>query len=113
MEEGAAQGIARALQAHILLRRRQNNSAGRPGLGLPQFDTVSSRDAGVDALQAVESDEAQPFIFRIGANRDSGRVTLTDEFNDIAFLYSERVESIPAEPRNAASGVLGARIGHL
>jgi hypothetical protein len=50
---------------------------------------VAYADAGVAALQAVQTDDVQPLILRIGRQRQRGRRPLARDLDDVALAHAE------------------------
>ncbi len=112
-QQSAAQGLARALQANILLGRRHHDAGGWPDLGGADLDVVTARRPRVDALQPVEPDEVQALVLLVGADRNRGGVALADDLDDVALAQTELGQRRMPEPGDAAPRILGARIGDL
>ncbi len=111
--EAALQRIGRALQADIVLGRREHN-AGRGLAGrLVDLDEVARADAGVGALQAVEADDVEPIVLPIGADGAGSGRALADDLDDVAFLEAKFFHQLDGQAGDAASAVGRGQVGDL
>ena len=111
--EAALEATAIALQSEILLGRSEHDFLCWFRFDLANLDKVSRPDTGIGPLQAVESDKIQPLVFGIGQHRPGGGAPLAENFDDIALDQSQFAKIVPRQPGQAATAVLGPRIGDL
>ena len=105
--EAALQGVGRALQAEIPLRRGEDDALGRPRIGLAKLDEVARADLGIGALQAVEADDLEPLVLGIGADRARRRGALADELDDVALGEAQFGHDRARQPGDAAARIVG------
>src|SRR4028118_848832 len=67
--EAALQRLSRAVEPEILLGGREDDALGRLRLDLAEGDEIARADLGIGALEAVEADDVQHLVLRIGADR--------------------------------------------
>ena len=106
LEQRAAQHLAGADQAEVLLRGSELNATGGLRVGLLNGDMIANADARVAALQAIQPDHIQAFVFRIRWQCECGRGTLAGDFNDVAFVQTELLHGLLAQARRAGPHVL-------
>ena len=111
--EAALQRLARALEPQILLGRREHHPLRRLRHRAPDLDILSRADAGIGALEAVQPQDVQPLVLGIGQHRARGRRPLAHDLHHVALGEAERRHGRPAQPREAASRIIWAGIGHL
>ena len=112
-EEAALQGLGRALQADIVLRRCEDDPGRRLGLGLLDFDEVAGADPGIGALQAVEADDVEPLVVAIGADGAGGGQALAGDLDDVAFGQPHFGHQLDRQAGDPAAGIAGRQIGDL
>jgi hypothetical protein len=111
--EAALQGMGGAVQAQILLRRGEDDPLGGLGFGLADLDEIARADLGIGALQAVEADDLQPLVLRIGADRPGRRGPLPGQLDDVALAEAQLGHQSARQPGDAAAAVLGTHGGDL
>jgi hypothetical protein len=77
------------------------------------MDEVARSDTGIGALQAVEAQHVQPFIFLVGAHHARGRRSFADDLDHVAFGQLEFRHHRQRNARKPASRVLWPRVGDL
>ena len=81
--------------------------AGRE-FGLADLDEVARADLGIGALQAVETDDLQPLVLGIGADRAGRGGALADQLDHVALGEAHFGHHRARQPGDAAAAVLGA-----
>jgi hypothetical protein len=112
-EEGALKCVGRALEAEVLLRRREHDAGCRFRLGFAHFDEIARTDAGIGTLKAIDAEDIETFVFRIRTDGARGRVLLAEDFDHVAFADAERRHQRARQMRQAAAAVFGTRVGDL
>ena len=106
--EAALQCMGRALKPQILLRRSEDDALGGLGFGLPDLDEVARADLGIGALKAVEADDLEPLILRIGADRTGRRGALADQLDHVALGEAHLGHHRARKPGDSAAAVVRA-----
>jgi hypothetical protein len=112
-EEGAAQGVAGAHQAQVLLRGGQRHAAGGLHFGAAHLHVVADADAAVGALEAVQPNQVQPVVLGVRGKGDGGGDLRPHDLDDLALLEAQRLEGALPQPRRPLGHVLALRPGHL
>ena len=97
----------------MLDRRRKHHPRRRPRFGLADLDVLARSAACVDALQPVEPDDLQCFVFGIGIERARRRRALADNLDHIALGQPKRCHGGARQPGKATAAVFGPGIGDL
>ncbi len=105
--KASLQRMGRALQAQILLRRREDDALGRLRFGLAHLDEVARRDVGIGALEAVEADDLQPLVLGIGADGSGRGGALADQLDDVALGEPHCRHRRSGQAGDASAAVLG------
>jgi hypothetical protein len=111
--EGALQGIAATLQAESFLGGSEHDSRCGANFGPFDLDIIATADPGIDALEAIEAEDVEPFVLRIRADDQSRRVAFADDFDSLSLLKSHRREGLMAHPSYAASCIAKGSIRDL
>ncbi len=74
---------------------------------------IATTDACIDALKTVEAEDIEPFILRIGADRQSRRVSFADDLDGLPLLKSHRCERLVTYPSYAAPCIAEGSIRYL
>ena len=111
--EGALQGIAGTLKTQALLSRREHDPRRGANLGSLHLHMIAAADPGIDALQAVEADDVEPLVLRIGRDGDGGGVTLADDLDRLAFLHADLRQRLTADARDAPARIVRPGIRDL
>ncbi len=112
-EEIALQCDRRSLQAHFAVGRCENDALCRARLGLAHLDEFARADFGVAALKAVEPDDFEFLVFRIGEHRPGDRAALADDLERVAFHRSDGGERRLRQPGDAMAAFFLTGGGHL
>ena len=106
--EAALQRMGGAVQAQILLRRREDDALRGLGFGLADLDEIARADLGIGALQAVEADDLEPLILGIGADRARRRGALAGQLDHVALGEAQLGHHRARQAGDAAAAILGA-----
>ena len=106
--EAALQRMGGAVQAQILLRRREDDALRGLRFGLADLDEIARADLGIGALQAVEADDLEPLILGIGADRARRRGALAGKLDDVALGEAKLGHHRARQAGDAAAAILGA-----
>jgi hypothetical protein len=111
LEQRAPQHLPRPDQPQILLRRRELHALGWAHIGGTRIDVIADADPRVAALQPVQPNDIQPFVFRIGRQHDRRGRPLADDLDDLAFPQIQILKRLPTDARGTGPDILrlGAR----
>ena len=113
LKENALQRIRITLETEIILCRREHDALGRTRIDLAQLNEVARADAGIGALQTIQAQDVQTFIFLVGAHHPRRSRSLADNLDNIAFGQLQFGHYRQRKPRQTAPGILRPRIGDL
>src|SRR5206468_6852517 len=103
--ECALERFRRALEADVGLRRREHHLGRRLRLRFAYLDIIAGADPSVGALQPVEADDVDAFVFAVGPNRAGRRRALADNLDDVPFSKAEVVHELVRQAGEAAAAV--------
>ncbi len=112
-EEIALQRLTRPLQPHFALRGSKDHALRGLALRLADLDVIARADFGVGALQPVEPDHIEPFVFGIGGLDPRGGGAFAFDLDHIAFGYAQRRHRRTRQPRKAVAAFFLPRCGDL
>ena len=111
--ERALQRIGRALQPDVRLRRREHDLGRGLRFGLADLDEIARADAGIGALQAVETDDVDVLVLAVRADRARGGRALADDLDHVALGKAELVHQLVGKAGEAAAAVRGRQARNL
>src|SRR5690606_27984612 len=88
-EQRPPEELGRAAEPDILLGGRDADPAGWLDVGLSDFDVVAHADVRVCALQSVEADQIETFVFRVRGQGCSSRRPLTGDLYDVSLVEAQ------------------------
>ena len=112
-EEVALQCLPRPVERQFALRWREHHALRGPRFGLAQFNVLARADLRIGALQPVEPDQLQTFVFGIRQHHARRGGPLADDLDDVALAYAQPDHDLAADPREAGAAFLAARTRHL
>ncbi len=103
--EGPPERIRRTLQPDIGLGRSEHDARRRLRLGFADLDEIARADPSIGALETVEPDDVDAFVFAVRADGPGRGRALADDFDHIAFFEAQRVHRRVGQARKSAPAV--------
>jgi len=111
--ERALKRLGRALEPDVRLRGREDHSSRWFRFGLSDFDIIAGADPCVCALEAIEADDVDAFVFAIGPDRAGGGRPISDNLDHVAFGEAELFHQLVWKARETAAAVCRRQARHL
>ena len=111
--KGALERLRRTLEPQIGLGRRKHDASRRFRHRRPNLDEIARADAGIGALEPVDTEQFESFVLGIRQHRARRRGALADDLDHVAFGDPERRHLAARDMRDAAAAILGPAVGNL